>query len=106
MKITKLPDKCEPNKLLKEKIKNMYMTCPCCGENRECDIFDDIKNNRKHIGVECYSFYPARYGIQKPWHKHLFDKRTWWTTMIFECHTCGAKWESEEFPEIECELYR
>lgn len=101
MKITKFPDKCEPNKLLKDKIKNMYMTCPCCGENKKYDFFD-----KKHIGVECYLFYPTRYGKQKPWYKHMFDRSRYWNKLLFECHTCGAKWESEEFPEIEYELDR
>ena len=28
--------------------------------------------------------------------------KMWWNSLSFKCETCGAEWESEEFPDIEC----
>lgn len=34
MKITKFPDKYNPNKILMDTIIKRNSVCPCCGENR------------------------------------------------------------------------
>lgn len=42
MKITRLPDKYEPNKILKEKIIEKCRICPCCGESKLCTLQDEL----------------------------------------------------------------
>lgn len=37
IKITKLPDILNPNKIAEDKILEKYGTCPFCGEKREYD---------------------------------------------------------------------
>lgn len=36
MRITKFPDKCDPNKIMMDTIIKRNSVCPCCGENRLC----------------------------------------------------------------------
>lgn len=108
MKITKLPDKYEPNKILKEKVIEKCRICPCCGESKLCtlqDELDAINEGKKISGVTQFLGGVAirRFGFQKPWYKHILQGKKWWNTLEFECETCGARWESDEFPDIEYE---
>ena len=103
MKITKFPDKCDPNKILMDTIIKRNSVCPCCGENKFCTVKDEldaIKKHEKLSGVRQISGV-RRLGFQKPWYKHVFQGEKWWNS-LFKCETCGAEWESEEFPDIEC----
>ena len=51
IKITKLPDILNPNKIAEDKILEKYGTCPFCGEKREYDR----RNGRGSPGVSRYS---------------------------------------------------
>lgn len=33
---------------------------------------------------------------------YIIPGEKWWNSLSFKCETCGAEWESEEFPDIEC----
>lgn len=33
---------------------------------------------------------------------YIIPGEKWWNSLLFKCETCGAEWESEEFPDIEC----
>lgn len=104
MKITRLPDKCEPNVMLRKKMIERYRMCPCCGENRFLDFkaqLEAIKENKGKFGVRLMVYGNRRLGFQKPWYKHIFEGEKWWNSLSFKCETCGAEWESEEFPDIE-----
>lgn len=104
MRVTKFPDKCDLNKIMMDTIIKRNSVCPCCGENRLCTIKDELDAINKHeklSGVRQIAEY-KRLGFQKPWYKHIFQGEKWWNTLSFKCETCGAEWESEEFPDIEC----
>jgi len=104
MKVLKLPDSIEPNKLLESKIRKENSICPFCGETKIYDLFTFVKEGIWDTsGVECVSdgiVGMERYGVEKPFWKHLFSKPQWWKTLEFKCHTCGAKWKTDEFPAI------
>jgi len=48
MRITKFPDKCDPNKIMMDTIIKRNSVCPCCGENRFCTIKDELDAIKKH----------------------------------------------------------
>lgn len=105
MKITKFPDKYNPNKILMDTIIKRNSVCPCCGENRFYTFEDRLNAIEKHeklSGVRQIACH-QRLGFQKPWYKHIFQGEKWWNSLSFKCETCGAEWESDEFPDIECE---
>lgn len=109
MKITKFPDNYNPNKILMDTIIKRNSVCPCCGENRFYTLEDRLNAIEKHEklsdGVrQIYGIRHRRLGFQKPWYKHIFQGEKWWNTLSFKCETCGAEWESEEFPDIECRI--
>lgn len=99
MKLTELPRCCEPNYQMMKRIKEDNKICPCCGEDRTFGF-----ENGKMYGVFLGGFPCKEIKRQKPWYKHIFSKpKTWWH-LEFECYTCGARWESEEYPYIEYKL--
>ena len=107
MKLTKFPDKCDPNKIMRDTIIKRNSVCPYCGENKFYtfrDGLDAIKEHKKLSGVrQTCGVYNRRFGFQRPWYKHILQGEKWWNTLSFKCDACGAEWESEEFPDIECE---
>lgn len=100
MKIIEKPYADVINKMLLGKIADINSICPFCEEDRKFDFMQwckcGVHKNEKY-GVEL-RHDEIRYGHQKPWYKHLFEKSQYWKTLVFKCHTCGAKWESDEFP--------
>lgn len=98
IKIIKLPDILNPNKIAEDKILEKYGTCPFCGEKREYDH----RNGLNSPGV-------SRYSID--WHGkynerdggifacvRFWEKSRRWKYIKFTCYTCGAKWESPTYP--------
>lgn len=95
MTITKPPEIIDVDKLIREETKQKNSICPICGETEKYEW-----TNLKEKGVQCLMIghVTHRYGKQKPWYKHIFDKSHYWDTLCFRCHTCGTEWESDEFP--------
>ena len=100
IKITRLPDMLNPNKMMEEKIFRTYGVCPFCGENKEWDFRNGFDSN----GVEILPIVDSWYG------KHnesgsifsLFnfrEKDMYWKRDHFECHTCGTQWKSPPYPK-------
>ena len=107
MRVTKFPDKCDPNKIMMDTIIKRNSVCPFCGENRFYTFKDElnaIEEHKKLSGVrQICGVSHRRLGFQKSWYKHIFQGEKWWNSLSFKCETCGAEWESEEFPDIEYE---
>lgn len=95
MKIIKYPKEFDPNMMIEEEIKKKYGVCPFCGENRK-----HTYEKGKYIGIGYYSYH-TRFGKQKPVWKNILKPDYFWYKIRFTCNSCGAKWESEEFPKIE-----
>lgn len=98
IKITKLPDILNPNKIAEKKIFEKYGICPFCGEKERfgCD------NSRGSKGV--WDWETTWYGKHDKNNNKFSWLRFWekniiWKCKKFECHTCGAKWESPPYPK-------
>ena len=91
-------------------MQNKYSVCPICGESRSfarC-LLEKIQSGEHYEGflwggVEKQCLWPCDkgwYGVAKgdiigvflPWRWHH------WHIDSYECHTCGAKWDSEPYP--------
>ena len=96
MKLTKLPDSCDPNLLIKERSRKIFSVCPCCGESKNYHL---LENNG---GVERIEYVNPNgwYGPAKGyWIGLLFPNRWYhWRIDNYKCHSCGAEWESDPYP--------
>lgn len=82
IKIIRLPDKCDPNKIMRERIEEMYRACPFC-------------NNEGEI-LRTTSWYGKDH--TKSWFRRLFDKRNRWRIDHYYCDVCGAAWDTPAYP--------
>lgn len=82
MKITKLPDDLDVNKILANKILKLNGNCPFCGE---------------HVGVRYHGIGEYRKYSGKWW--HLWESAHYMVKYEFECCSCGCTWESDWFPQ-------
>lgn len=89
MKITKLPDGLDPNKLIADAVLERNRRCPFCGEDRDYTT----------AGQGVYS------GLSLMWFGKKSRKFEWipfgdrnWREIHFVCYSCGAKWKSAPFP--------
>ena len=89
MRITKLPDDLDPNKLIADGVLEKDHKCPFCGEDRDYTT----------AGHGVYS------GLSLVWFGKRCRKFKWlpfgnrnWREIYFFCHSCGAKWKSHPFP--------
>lgn len=100
MKITKLPNKIDPNKMIEEEIDKNNSICPMCGEHAEYQ-FDRLYGGGS--GIErvpiTTSWYGKQYEDERPLEAFKFWKENHhWKRNHYECHTCGCKWMSDAFP--------
>lgn len=79
MKIVKLPDKINPNHILKEKIDEINSVCPFCGES----------------GINAYSF--RTYFKRLPQDKFKFWKKR--LHLRIDSWNCGGEWETDPYPQ-------
>lgn len=110
MKVIKLPDFCNPNHSIVRKVIEDNCTCPFCGHVHESSegfggsLF--LKNERlDHVISRVIGHGFKRYGIGKPWYKHLFDKPCYWFTLEFICSHCKGEWETDEYPLFNIQGY-
>lgn len=89
MKITRVPNNCNMDLYLKQKSLNECKICPFCGESKEVGWFSD--NKVKGVMNSFSRDVWVRTGLFKKEHMKV---------SIFECLTCGAKWESEPYKEV------
>lgn len=80
------------NQIMRLKLKEAYGRCPFCGESKLARTLGDH-------GVY-HQLHYERYGKPKPLWRNLFANKTQWYFYAFKCNSCGAEWETEEFPEI------
>ena len=109
MKITKLPNNCDPVLMIQNRLREKYSVCPICGESRDSDecLIEKIKTREEYQGflwggVERRNLVPPKgwYGSAKgdilgiflPWRWHN------WHIDSYICHTCGAEWDSDPYP--------
>ena len=98
MKVTKLPDSLDPNKLIEKKIREKCGTkCPFCGETQKYRHLPMVKAGE-----------PFERGIRESSREYwgrpdksifsFFKDPYLWKVLVYTCYTCGASWESEPFP--------
>lgn len=109
MKITKLPNNCDPVLIIQNRSREKYSVCPMCGESRnsaKC-LLEKIATGKEYQdflwgGVERRNLVPSKgwygpaegdiLGIFLPWRWHH------WHIDSYKCHTCGAEWDSDPYP--------
>ena len=84
--VTELPDKINPNKIIQQKMKEKYGTCPFCGESRT------VWEVRNQVAGVTNSFIRLHKSYS------LFSKPLWSQKDCYSCCTCGAKWETPYYP--------
>jgi hypothetical protein len=95
--ITQLPDCINPNKMIRDLIKEKYESkCPICGETKS--VLEYIKKGKKG-GITRYGISSWR-GKDKnlPFFKRLFSKSYNWEVASCACETCGTTWDTPPFP--------
>lgn len=115
MRITKLPDRCDPSLMIQKRMHEKFSLCPFCGETRSHTEykkeFVEKLGRREHIthedvfggyGVELKNLFPGKgwfgparcdiIGILLPWRWH------YWSIDSYKCYTCGAEWDSDPYP--------
>lgn len=95
-KITKLPKSMDPFEITKKKIREKYHTCPFCGESRPLIARIEAGKGLSE-GISCILLHADWRPLNRLcfWEKHYFFYR-----YDFRCNTCGAEWQSEEFPDL------
>lgn len=98
IKIIKPPDMLNPNKIAEKKILEKYGVCPFCGEKRKFDYHNGM--NSQGISEYNTSWYGKHDGNSNEFScLRFWEKDMFWNCKKFECHTCGAKWESPPYPK-------
>lgn len=122
MRIVKIPDKFDIDRIVSERIDKVYQKCPFCYEEainkthdekyadefareyvrKQIEAEIDGKFYRKFISKEEYSYESPSsfscYSKTKPIEKGLFKKRYYFVHKEYECKRCHAKWYSEDYP--------
>lgn len=98
IKITRLPDILNPNKIVEEKIREKYGTCPFCGKKKNFNYRNGL--NSQGVSEHDISWYGKHDANENEFSLLRFwEKNTFWKCKKFECHTCGAKWQSPSYPK-------
>ena len=92
MKITKIPDSIDPNKLIVKRVDEKLRKCPFCGENR--DYWDDLHG----VMISHHSWYGREHENTESIFLWPFGKKRLWQISEFKCYTCGAEWKSDPYP--------
>lgn len=124
MRIIKIPDRFDIDRIVSERIDKVYQKCPFCYEvainesndEKSADEFArkyvckqieakiDGEFYRKFISKEeyVYSFESPSsfscYSKTKPIEKGLFKKRYYFVHKKYRCSRCNAEWYSEDYP--------
>ena len=88
--VTELPDSINPNKIIQQKMKEKYGTCPFCGETKT--FWEGCKGTGRQTGI-----MPMITRLYKNY-GGLFSKKIYSQKDTYICHTCGAKWETPYYP--------
>ena len=87
IKITRLPNNMNPNKIIENKIQDKYAKCPFCGTNH-LSLFYGIS----FTTIDWY----GKYNNEQWW--KFWEPNRHWKQYHYTCAKCGAAWESEIFP--------
>lgn len=124
MKIVKIPDRFDIDKIVSERIDRVYQKCPFCyeeaiNESNDEEYADKFARKyvckqieagvnsefyRKFISKEeyVYSFESPSsfscYSGTKPIEKGLFKKKYYFVHKKYRCSRCKAEWCSEDYP--------
>lgn len=102
IRITKLPDAADPNKIIQRKVREQNSICPFCGEKRREDLFENNGNVGIRNSVWGRSWYGKHDEKEHPFRSifRFWEKDQSWSTNYYHCNACGGEWESEPYPQI------
>lgn len=89
IKYTKLPNALDVDKLIRQKVKEVYGCCPYCANHRTVSEFCDVDGDD-------YNFDTTRMTLDG--RRDYGDELFRWARAKFECRKCGGKWESDYYP--------
>lgn len=99
MKITRVPT--SPDLQILQKVRSENNICPFCGESRKSYSIDNGISGGDIVHKKLVSAE-----TNQPWYKCMFSgqkaKVMWY--LKFTCRSCGAKWESDEYPMPDYEV--
>ena len=123
IKITKLPDDLDLDKIVKERMIETYRRCPYCFDKEFNKLLEQYKNNgmepkdahkraddtlKRRVDYTCIWTVEKRKGdyyekVEKPLPQSntgIFSrkKKYKWQHIEFECTRCGMKWNSPDYP--------
>ena len=92
IKYTKLPDTLDVDKLIRQKVKEVYGYCPYCASRRTVSRFCDVDG-------DTYDFDTKRMTLDgRGYNDYNGDEMFSWARAEFRCRRCGGKWESDYYP--------
>ena len=89
IRITKLPDAVNPNKIIQKKVR------------------EDFLENNGNVGIRNSVWGRSWYGKhderEHPFRNffRFWEKNQSWRTDYYHCNACGGEWESEPYPLID-----
>lgn len=89
MKVTKTASAAASERMARKVAEQGCNVCPCCGETRSWVDVVKAKGDPLSQGIFDY-----------PLHGYVktgFLRGAYMTVTNYECHTCGARWESEPY---------
>lgn len=124
MRVVKIPDRFDIDRIVSERIDKVYQKCPFCYEeainkthdeeyadkfareyvHKQIEAEINGKFYRKFISKEEYVYgfeSPSSfscYSKTKPIEKGLFKKRYYFVHKKYKCSRCKAEWYSEDYP--------
>ena len=109
IKIVKLPDHINPDKLIEDEVLRRFEYCPFCNAAREdghglptIQFYEYESWYGYYYGYDEFSF--GYHGIKVGFWKKLIDflnpkeKKRHWAIIKFHCRNCNAEWFSPPFP--------
>ena len=103
IKIVKLPDAADPNKIIRKKVDEQNSVCPFCGEKRR----ENLLENKNGVGIRYtllgYHWYGKHDEMEHPFLSmfRFWEKDQFWKTNLYICNACGGEWHSEPYPKYE-----
>lgn len=97
IKYTKLPDSLDVDKMIRERVVEIFGNCPYCGSERTTyDCWDGSGETLEYYDSMCKTLDGDEWEHRDA--DGFYYPKYNWVRMKFRCLKCGGKWESEYYP--------